>query len=1740
MINTRKYINDIKTVATQLEEYATQCFKDVSDYFLQLHNFLQNEEHRILEDLHFQCMEPQQTIRDAFGRLGESQSILNKMRTELEQYQRGVPVDIHLRNVFDNYNAQLEQIECHVHISELTKSPFTFEVKHDMRKDFSQFFSLNYVDPKISLRFTPVYSDLNQTFGEVRSDTSDEMDVDRYTEKHKRKNNEKNKKKRQAQRQNDNEDDVSNNDNTSDTETQVPVLRDKGLVRISYVKSPEHFYVQTKNAIRQIRELSNKYVNFMQTDVIPKVIAEGQCYMTYHADDNQWYRAMVKKTLSQDLYKVFLVDFGLHVEMPKERFCEIDRKSLNVPFAAIRCAINDIMPAGKAWNEEANNLLIEITRNQFVRISIIERIKENILSVDLITTSGEETISVRDSFLYTGLARERSGEANMPPPLKKISPTARTSQRLPKHYFHNGDMLVVKVGYIENPHIFYVIKMDTIEAAQSLKTNLNFKYSDSTMTLQPIFVAPLQMCCAVHIEDIWHRARVEEIRGGGKILVHLVDEGSQQIVNWRQIYPLTNKFRSQKEFAIKCALADVEPLQNNNYAWTAEAIREFSQLSANPTLQMTILSSSQTTFRVSLHVCKKHMDINIGAMLAKYGHCISTGESSQVVEVLKTPKKRLNLPMNPLTDGLPVNMNFKDKDMTLQGNNPHTTDAVARSSNPVKVLKRTPVNVMHIADPGEFYINISSLTTGITKFHNQLQQAQSDEQSNASSFSLSSQNTKNWSVGERCLVYTKYKSDYAKNINISSSQREWYRAIIILIKTEVECQTYTVFLRDIGATIAGITGDQLRVIDHQWDRVTNAVYRCHLACVEPTGGMSTWSHSAIDYFKHTVISFESLSATMQGKRTPDSNSLPIVLWGTITETEDPLAPCISKHSIINRILVKAGLAHSVQRLDVTEQLDKLLQMELAEGEITMEEWNKNFSANAAIKEIDRCAQQPTNDFNKWKDTDNFVRADERHDGEHIPQLNFILDIEMNDEASSKPTVFTAKAPEAWLHSKPNDKSIFAAIPTYVDYEAIIYLHDANDEDLLNEMRAHFMKIYSEYQLPNAFVPTYTPGQGCLVRYHVDKRLYRGIIQELKKDDYIVQFIDYGNVESVKYQDLYPFAPYPKLPRIAHKYRIGGICAKADNGVYTTDVLDIIHVTIVEKLVSVRVAAAELQKPIKACSMRLSKMDVAEYLIEGGHVLRETAQGRRTIKPQHKKLKPFANMELTTDNDDDADGADKALPDIKADTIFQFKYTKHHHDHDEDIKVTDSSDSDNSIASFLDMLIDNLDDHVHLNSDECVNDDLMRDDRMPTMTTPAQAAHLTLQQEQTHQQTFVPPCKKRMFDTNEYKQMHKQMLHENLYGSEHFMKSELAAIQSDNVCSGGDMSAATVAGIWGIGDDDDDAAVVELEQSFALNYWHTVDDDTERQKAKEKEKHVEKEIKKELKKEKAKEQQQRTLEKPRGREIEIRDSASFALRPRQVFETSAFDKFFPNETSSVFSYFSGFECFRNPHLPVGKRTFECSVACVVTPTIVQLLPHLTEFKYRELELQRRIKHLVKTSPPLTDFEPRTICLAQYPKDKKWYRSVIRSHNPVAKQVDVLFVDYLNTESVAITHLKQCPLELINWPLRTIRASLHGLIPNPRLREKDIRQALQNVVLKRTVIGRIVKESKHLDNTTSDVNISKFAGSEEVGEMCAGSHQQDLDDILEVNLYNNDVDIQNKNYTLAYEALIQDSFYSYKNA
>lgn len=208
-------------------------------------------------------------------------------------------------------------------------------------------------------------------------------------------------------------------------------------------------------------------------------------------------------------------------------------------------------------------------------------------------------------------------------------------------------------------------------------------------------------------------------------------------------------------------------------------------------------------------------------------------------------------------------------------------------------------------------------------------------------------------------------------------------------------------------------------------------------------------------------------------------------------------------------------------------------------------------------------------------------------------------------------------------------------------------------------------------------------------------------------------------------------------------------------------------------------------------------------------------------------------------------------------------------------------------------------------------------------------------------------------------------------------------------------------------------------------------------------------------------------------------------------------------------------FRIPQFPIGNTQFRCRVIKVISPRELQIVPTQNEFKQRDVDMQRSIRNAVKVAPPLTHFEPRTICLACYSKDRKWYRAVIRSYNQLAKTVEVLYVDYLNSETLPLKYVKQCPPEVLGWSQRTFRVRLHGITPNPKYGENEIRLALHTMLAKKNLYAVV---EKYALNRMSSVQLDQLYPD---------------NDLMEVSLYNSENDIS-KDAT-AYESLIENRYY-----
>lgn len=1460
---------DVRNCDQNLKDYAAAITLEISDYFLDLHNFLQIEERRILEEFKLIARPSQNALLEACVKISDSQTALNNMRSTLEAFLEKPPHNVHIKDVIESATTQLEQMPCQIQISELKNNPFIFKKVKDVRKEIKNSYKVVANDPKIHIRLSPMYGDENNSL-EISSDMILNSEANMESLNYNR--------------------EPARPQTSVSSSSTIAIGKSKRDSRITCIINPKHFYIQDEDAIKDIRKRLSEIDEGAALHV--SFIKINDMYIVFQSNTKQWYRCIVREELkpsktSKDpeniKYKVFLLDYGTYAEFSKKMLRIIPEQLGAIPAATINCGLVDIAPPiDDSWPTEARELMEEIIQNKPVQVNIQDTTNSP-WGVEVVTTNFGEPISLRDALLYAGLAIDTSVSSSQK--IQKFSglkPTqlSKMKQSLLRPMHISGEIFRVDVTHIENPQRFFAIKFAHLEELKNLELEMEAEYSDKKESYI-IYYAQLHMCCALFVERKWYRGCIEEINAPNDIRVRLVDDGRSVTASWRQLRVLKDKFLSQREMSIECSIAEIQPLQENNYEWTNNAIAEFVRMTSNPHIQMTIASSNQFRYQVILNVVKKHLDINIGAMLVKFKHALSTGDASANVEHNRESATE----------------SFFLPDEQLNKINPP-----ASSSSAIRSLKRTPIEVIHVNSPGEFYIYLVEHIAGILKFQEQLQLAQESRLENETVFE-----DVNWKENDHCLVLTSVKEN---------ASDQWFRGVIKEIDDNNFDQSYSVFLRDKGVIVRNVNNCQLMKIEDNYDRVTNGAILCHLACVHPTGGMKKWSHSSIDEFQHNINHFESIGATIQGQT--KNGSIPVVLWGIFTETNDALGPCTPKYTNINKMLVSAGLAHLIEKIDITRQLDQFVQQEIQQGEQTLQEWYDNF-----IKTLEN------------------LSICENDNNDPVLEKTNISNYELSDLVAN---IESGNIIAEWLPAEAIEKTVFTAYPTYVDYDAIVYMHDSEKHGLLNGMRK---KINDQFDLgpATAIDEKWAPGQPCLARYHLDRFLYRATVQKLLSNNkFEVRFVDYGNVEVCEIIDLYRMTAFPNIPIQAVPFIIDGIRPKAGQEVFNTTTLDLIHGSIVDKLCGIRIPNGEHNKKIKKCSIRFENNDLASYLIQNGYARRP---GNRTEMKVEKKLSnKLRPVEVPKNHDDSINSEDELR-----------EFMKH--------KICDLSNDDD-------------------------DNNKPKIDKKP--------------------KTDKSEKPKGMFKLDEYNRMYERMQNEKLYQS--------IVVDDDD-----DDSKLLEDRELEESDEDD---VLELEFSFKSNYWHG------------------------------------------------NDNLDGAPPPTQFSQTtqsassSNFDEFDPCDTSSMLSNFSGIDIFKAPQLPLSLKSFYCEVAYIRSPTVVHIFPHLSELKYRQLELARRIKSMVQKLPMLSVYEAKTPCLARFSNDKIWYRAIIRSHNAPLHLVKVFYVDYLNTELVKEEYIRKCPNDLLAWPLRTFEMKLNGIKPNPRLREKDVKQALKKCLTGRKLLAKIVEE------------------------------------------------------------------------
>lgn len=354
---------------------------------------------------------------------------------------------------------------------------------------------------------------------------------------------------------------------------------------------------------------------------------------------------------------------------------------------------------------------------------------------------------------------------------------------------------------------------------------------------------------------------------------------------------------------------------------------------------------------------------------------------------------------------------------------------------------RTDIHVLHIISPGEFYVTLDKYLAGIKQMRTNIQNQMSNQIVEV---------IVQWKVGDYCVALT---------VDTESTKRFWYRGKVIMVKDN-ECY---VFLRDRGEIVT-VSTNHMAASDENFDRVRDGAIRCHLACVQPTGNQKKWTQSSIAEFRASVTQYDGLAVSLQGQ--PNGDSMSVVLWGNKKHCDDPILPHTYEWFNINELLVNSGFFHMTERFKPI-------------GTSGVED---KFNSN-------------TDGFDEW--LNKIIDQVECKSPKSEQQLD-VNNIDVDYKINLFNEVEVSESTESWPTAIPISKHAFVGIPTYVDNNAMIYLHDSCEKPLLFKIKRIVNEKYFGSQMDSMKV--WKVNDACVAQYHLDNLFYRAIILRIVSPD----------------------------------------------------------------------------------------------------------------------------------------------------------------------------------------------------------------------------------------------------------------------------------------------------------------------------------------------------------------------------------------------------------------------------------------------------------------------------------------------------------------------------------------------------------------------------------------------------------------------------------------------------------------
>eukprot|EP00057_Strongylocentrotus_purpuratus_P024551 XP_011679025.1 PREDICTED: tudor domain-containing protein 15 isoform X3 [Strongylocentrotus purpuratus] len=354
-------------------------------------------------------------------------------------------------------------------------------------------------------------------------------------------------------------------------------------VVISYWEGPFKFWCQLAKKSPELDAVMDGLANAeSQKKVDPSAVREGLVCCAKFADDGAWYRARITKVIPAGSPEVLFIDYGNQSSVPVDDLRVLASNLTVLPAQAMQCNLYGLSPA-QALSTPAVEKFTELTSEKQLVAKVFKN-DVSTLTVTLHDTNTEDDIDITEEI------KKDVGDVKEPSsyPLSEVSTSTETV------YVTNIDANSGKV---------FLELASCTEELDSITSTLQSVYGSCSPTehqlLQPV---PSQACCTKFSEDEqWYRGVITATTSSTASVL-FIDYGNSEEKPINELKQPTEDLLKVPQIALECCLDGVQLLP-----WTQGAADHFLNITAEKEVSCTF---SSTTHPCSVSLKDDAVDIN--------------------------------------------------------------------------------------------------------------------------------------------------------------------------------------------------------------------------------------------------------------------------------------------------------------------------------------------------------------------------------------------------------------------------------------------------------------------------------------------------------------------------------------------------------------------------------------------------------------------------------------------------------------------------------------------------------------------------------------------------------------------------------------------------------------------------------------------------------------------------------------------------------------------------------------------------------------------------------------------------------------------------------------------------------------------------------------------------------------------------------------------------------------------------